>query len=171
VSEEQKAAGVKVLKDRNFLGRTLNIGPPARQRILEQLRRDVEFLRARNRIDYSLLLGVALVNGMREKPSKLESEQWPTPERRGMPSMIVRGNTIAPGDEAFFLGVIDVLQKYTDRKKAEAAVKGIQYRLQHAYKAVQGRVSHISENRNAVSAASPTTYAGRFMKFMEEYIV
>mmetsp|Transcript_35072 Transcript_35072/g.69322 ORF Transcript_35072/g.69322 Transcript_35072/m.69322 type:complete len:634 (-) Transcript_35072:80-1981(-) len=169
VSEEQRAAGVKVLKDRNFLGRMLNIGPHAKKRILDQLCRDVEFLRARNRIDYSLLLGVALVNSMREKPSKDESDQWPTPERRGLRSMTVRGNTTVPGEEAFFLGIIDVLQKYTDRKKAEAAVKGIQFRLQHAYKAVKARTSNISDSRNAVSAASPTTYADRFVKFMKEY--
>ncbi|TXT05055.1 hypothetical protein VHUM_03875 [Vanrija humicola] len=60
-SAEKLAANPKtVLKDKNWVnrGRTLELGPEKRALFTEQLRRDMEFLRKINVMDYSLLVGI-----------------------------------------------------------------------------------------------------------------
>ncbi|WOO84601.1 Phosphatidylinositol 4-phosphate 5-kinase its3 [Vanrija pseudolonga] len=60
-SAEKLAANPKtVLKDKNWVnrGRTLELGPEKRALFTEQLRRDMEFLRRINVMDYSLLVGI-----------------------------------------------------------------------------------------------------------------
>ena len=49
-----------VLKDKNWVnrGRTLELGPEKRALFSEQLRRDMEFLKAMKVMDYSLLVGI-----------------------------------------------------------------------------------------------------------------
>eukprot|EP00435_Cladocopium_sp_Y103_P023620 s436_g5.t1 len=54
VTAEQRASGVEVLKDRNFLERQpLRLASPE---LLAQMEKDVDFLEQHGRIDYSLLL-------------------------------------------------------------------------------------------------------------------
>jgi len=86
VTEKEKAGGVSVLKDRNFIGRSLKIGADSRARLLGQLRRDVKFLEDHDRIDYSLLLGVASVHAVNQEP-----QHWPTPDCHGLPSSSAKG--------------------------------------------------------------------------------
>jgi len=49
----------------------------------------------------------------------------------------------------FFIGIIDILMKYTIRKQLEHAYKGLKY------------------DKNAISAVSPPAYAERFFNFMK----
>merc|ERR1712178_29817 len=68
VTEKQRTKGIKVLKDRNFLNRTLNVGEKLKPQLLDQLRRDLDFLKLKGRIDYSLLLGVASIDDVKQLP-------------------------------------------------------------------------------------------------------
>lgn len=59
--EEKAALNPRaVLKDLNWIhrGRTLELGPEKRALLTEQIRRDVELLKAINVMDYSLLIGI-----------------------------------------------------------------------------------------------------------------
>lgn len=52
----------------------------------------------------------------------------------------------------YFIGIIDILQKYNTKKKLEHGIKSVAY------------------NPNEISAVDPTHYAKRFYKFMKEVI-
>jgi len=58
--EKAKKNPRAVLKDKNWVnrGRTLELGPEKRALLSEQLRRDMEFLKRKNVMDYSLLVGI-----------------------------------------------------------------------------------------------------------------
>merc|ERR1712039_286936 len=126
-----------------------------KSRLLEQFHRDTDFLWERNRIDYSLLLGVATVDAVQEKPNKNAKKQWPTPERQGVKS-------IGGENEVFFMGIIDVLQEYTMKKMAENAVKGLKFEVDQMTKHNSG----IANRDNAVSAVNASHYAMRFCTYI-----
>lgn len=58
--EKAKQNPKAVLKDKNWVnrGRVLELGPEKRALLSEQLRRDMQFLRAAKVMDYSLLVGI-----------------------------------------------------------------------------------------------------------------
>lgn len=58
---------------------------------------------------------------------------------------------LRPGDEIYFLGIIDILQQYDLRKMGETAVKSL---------------VHPSKD---ISAVSPHFYAQRFVRFLEQH--
>ncbi|KAJ8454422.1 hypothetical protein ONZ45_g19313 [Pleurotus djamor] len=77
-----------VLKDINWIkrGRELELGPEKRALLTEQLRRDKEFLKEVNVMDYSLLVGIHDVKrgnreGVRSETLKVFSPDLPTPRR------------------------------------------------------------------------------------------
>merc|ERR1712190_192034 len=134
VSEKQRAQGVETLKDRNFLDRPLglNVGSILKELLSKELRRDVAFLEELGRIDYSLLLAVAHVDDLKFNmiPDERE-EQWPTVEAGGIQSALADGSV---GDEVFYMGIIDVLQAYTNKKVLENKLKTMKYGLKSIVK-------------------------------------
>ncbi|SPR00499.1 unnamed protein product (mitochondrion) [Plasmodiophora brassicae] len=54
-----------------------------------------------------------------------------------------------PGNVVFFLGIIDILQRYNLRKRAEHSWKALKY------------------DKNTISAVSPTVYCNRFLEFVK----
>lgn len=192
VSDEEIAEkGTKVLKDRNILNRTFTMDGTVSVKMVNMLKRDAKFLHERDRIDYSLLLGIQDMTHVTKLPVKDVSKQWPSPEGGGVKSE-------DPG-EVLFLGIIDILQPYTNKKRMEGVLK----RNQHRAKAMKeglldltGSVNRklrqsekIQNNRqtttlddsfgepiecdtaHAVSAASPGDYADRFTEFLESLMM
>ena len=62
VTDEEKEAGVSVLKDVNFVlaGQRLKLGPTFGPSLVTQLRKDTDWLKAHAIMDYSLLVGISL---------------------------------------------------------------------------------------------------------------
>lgn len=60
---------------------------------------------------------------------------------------------VTPRDEVYYLGIIDILQVYNARKRAEHLFKSFRY------------------DSNAISAIAPDAYAKRFCEYMDKCIV
>ena len=62
VTDEEKEAGVSVLKDVNFVlaGQRLKLGPTIGPLLVTQLQKDTDWLKAHAIMDYSLLVGISL---------------------------------------------------------------------------------------------------------------
>merc|ERR1711920_1088332 len=83
------------------------------------------FLHKRDRIDYSLLLGLQSTSALDIVPNSA-NKQWPTPEGNGLKSTASSGEA---EDEVIFMGIIDILQSYTTRKMLEGMVKRTLHRV------------------------------------------
>ncbi|CAK9057670.1 unnamed protein product [Durusdinium trenchii] len=139
VSAAQRASGVEVLKDRNFLERA----PlrPSEKKLVVQLEKDVDFLEKHGRIDYSLLLGVARASQV--KGQALES---------GIQTLAADGT---PGEEVLYMGIIDILQEYSNTKAMESTLKSLKYSLKKNFR----KQSTLSDLSTAVSSMPPPDYA------------
>jgi len=181
VTEEEKKAGTKVLKDRNILNRKFDIAEQLSMKIIEMIKRDAKFLHERDRIDYSLLLGIQPLASAEVKPKALD-DQWPSRESHGAKS------TSPGGDEVLYMGIIDILQPYTEKKRWEGIYKRGLHRskeVTHTIVALPGDLAALalfpilgsSEAKEtekpsvgvdvAVSAAHAVDYASRFVDFLE----
>ncbi|KAJ9471140.1 putative phosphatidylinositol 4-phosphate 5-kinase MSS4 [Diplonema papillatum] len=107
------AAAPVVLKDNDLKGRRIRLCEETRNRVLTAMQRDAAYLQKQNVVDYSLLVGI--------KPGKhhaaSDNAEASDP---GYPSVPGSGD-----DEAYYLGIIDILQVYNSLKKFETAFKGM----------------------------------------------
>ncbi|KAH3235465.1 hypothetical protein KXV30_007930 [Aspergillus fumigatus] len=156
------------LKDLNWLrrGRHLECGPSKRQFFLAQLERDVELLKKLKIMDYSLLLeNERKARELRmlikkERPVPLDKAAAKMPEEilderqyhvfyaddGGFRATHENGQ---PGDEIYYLGIIDCLTHYGTVKKLENFFKGL------------------SHDRGQISPIPPESYGDRFVKFIK----
>ena len=147
VTAEQKANGVEVLKDRNFLERQpVRLASPE---LLVQLEKDVDFLQKHGRIDYSLLLGVSLSSSAKQVGGS------------GIATLSADGRD---GGEMLYMGIIDILQEYTNTKAMESTLKSLKYSLKKSFR----KQSTVSDISTAVSSMPPPHYAKRFLDFMKQ---
>ncbi len=176
-SEKDKAKETQMLKDLDMMERPWPIdfghqkGP-----FMDQMARDVDFLRTKGVMDYSLLLGICPTPNNPALARSLAPGSHP-----GFPQRILSyflgppshgpgaphaaggghgnskslGGWVVPhpqGREVYIAGVIDVLQLYNRRKQAETLLKSVVYK------------------RDAISAVDPVLYASRFLNFCERMI-
>jgi len=182
-SEKDKAKEIGgILKDLDLLERRWPIDfGPEKGKFLRQMSRDVDFLRAKGVMDYSLLLGVCPVpvgragmvrglgggggeggrGGGAGFPSRVLSYFLGPPggeggrEGGGGGGGKSQGGWVVvhpEGREVYVAGVIDVLQLYNRRKMAETLLKSVVYK------------------REAISAVDPVLYASRFLQFVERVV-
>jgi len=160
VSDEQRENGVQVLKDRNFVNRgKWQVGEHQKQALDEMMRIDIKFLQQRDRMDYSLLLGIASISSVKELPVENLQQQWPTVECRGMQSILPSGS---PGDEVYYCGIIDILQPYTVRKALESNIKKGLHMAMTTFKSDE----YGATTDNSVSAMPASQYGQRFIEFL-----
>lgn len=153
VTAEQRASGVEVLKDRNFLERQpLRLASPE---LLAQMEKDVDFLEQHGRIDYSLLLGVSVTS-----EEKLQAGSSGSSGASGIRTISADGKE----GEVLYMGIIDILQEYTNTKAMESRLKSFQYSLKKNFR----RQSNVSDVSTAVSSMPPSHYAKRFLDFMRQ---
>ncbi|OQR92034.1 phosphatidylinositol-4-phosphate-5-kinase (PIPK-C) [Thraustotheca clavata] len=216
-AEEKKNRGV--LKDNDLVDEEihLSLGPARRAMLLEQLRKDVAFLKRMKIMDYSLLVGIhdsrqeilapnakiaatSKEIDLVEQKKKLQQLQLPTVFGCSAESTIQLDDDEDSGDEGldidpsvppptsprvdaankeptgsvfckdfggvrgrrsdgkkngfvYFVGIIDILQQYNTRKRAETFFKGFQH------------------NAKEISSVDPDLYGNRFLDFMEKYVL
>lgn len=128
------------------------------QRFLEQLHADSQFLAQHNVMDYSLLVGVHYDNDEGKEKTRKKLVEWTRyyAEDSSFKSLFqVDGSGMAGWNidtktrEVYFIGIIDILQKYTPKKKIEHFFKSIPYKA------------------NTVSVVEPSYYARRFYNFIK----
>lgn len=113
------------------------------------MEKDVDFLEQHGRIDYSLLLGVSVT-----------SEEKPQAGAKGIRTISADGKE----GEVLYMGIIDILQEYTNTKAMESRLKSFQYSLKKNFR----RQSNVSDISTAVSSMPPSHYAKRFLDFMRQ---
>ncbi|KAM6170245.1 phosphatidylinositol 4-phosphate 5-kinase-like protein 1 isoform 2-T2 [Rhynchocyon petersi] len=154
---------VLVLKDLNFQGKTINLGPQ-RSWLLRQMELDTAFLRELNVLDYSLLMafqglhedergpGSNLIFCMARSVQETPSPEDPGSQNRRLLLDVPNALHILDGpDQRYFLGLVDL-----------ATVYGFRKRLEHLWKTLRypGRT---------FSTVSPAHYARRLCQWVEAH--
>jgi len=168
-SWEQRSAGAQFKKNpRRTVGKDLDFGEqriyvPANmcQTILETLEKDSKFLASNHLIDYSLLLGIhdSNIDGVFVAHAPLSRDSTFTRDNYSIKRTSIDGPLIGhfelvDGSKGV-IGVIDILQQYTWRKKLERYVK----------------IYLLCNELEGVSVADPSFYANRFMNKMRKVFV
>lgn len=132
-----------VLKDLDLLDShsRLRLGSRRKRILIDQLSADVDFLRRRALMDYSLLVAI---HRTRMPPLALLAHALSIIRRRGSDGLPSQS-----GRELYFVGVIDVLQRYTLRKFFETQIKSLRH------------------STAEISCVPPAQYAERFCGFVE----
>ena len=169
VSKAEIEAGVKVLKDVNFVmsGSKVRLGTILGPEFEDQLKKDVKWLKDNHIMDYSLLLGIAQ-NGPESNPQGGEAVAPSSESALGKKAEPFRskwqqenGGTIARRDDdslgthTYFLSIIDILQEYNLKKKIE-----------HNYKA-----KVLRKDPYALSAVNSQIYGNRFVDFIFKEVI
>ncbi|XP_057404770.1 phosphatidylinositol 4-phosphate 5-kinase-like protein 1 isoform X2 [Balaenoptera acutorostrata] len=154
---------VLVLKDLNFQGKTINLGPQ-RSWLLRQMELDTAFLRELNVLDYSLLMafqrlhedergpGSSLIFRTARSTRGVQSLEEPEAQnRRLLPDAPNALHILDGPEQRYFLGLVDL-----------ATVYGLRKRLEHLWKTLRypGRT---------FSTVSPTRYARRLCQWVEAH--
>ena len=118
----------KIMKDMD-LKKYIILSSENRYKILKQLERDTMFLSSCNIMDYSLLLGIyylkiAQCNPMRpynnnKSPQSSPSQQSSSSNENKLDELVFGGGVqaqIIEGPGVYYMGIIDILQKYTLKK-------------------------------------------------------
>ncbi|XP_037348566.1 phosphatidylinositol 4-phosphate 5-kinase-like protein 1 [Talpa occidentalis] len=152
-----------VLKDLNFQGKTINLGPQ-RTWLLRQMELDTAFLQELNVLDYSLLMAFQrLHEDERDHGSSLifctarsmqgvqGPQQLETQNRRLLPDASNALHILDGPEQRYFLGLVDL-----------ATVYGLRKRLEHLWKTLRypGRT---------FSTVSPAHYARRLCQWVEAH--
>ncbi|XP_070452301.1 phosphatidylinositol 4-phosphate 5-kinase-like protein 1 isoform X1 [Equus przewalskii] len=154
---------VLVLKDLNFEGKTINLGPQ-RSWFLRQMELDTAFLRELNVLDYSLLmafqrlhedekgLGSSLIFRTVRSVRGIQSpEESGAQNRRLLPDAPNALHIVDGPEQRYFLGLVDLVTVY-----------GLRKRLEHLWKTLRypGRT---------FSTVSPACYARRLCQWAEAH--
>ncbi|KAL0490576.1 hypothetical protein AKO1_009576 [Acrasis kona] len=129
-------SGIGVLKDLDWLDNKskIKIKNEDRTRLLMQIEKDVKFLELNNIIDYSLLVGI--------HRSDLCLNN------------VTDGGVLSEdGKEVYYMGIIDTLITYGDKKA-----------LEHHFK------SFLTGNEHGKSVVPPNEYASRFLLFTGSFV-
>ncbi|XP_076043091.1 phosphatidylinositol 5-phosphate 4-kinase isoform X2 [Oratosquilla oratoria] len=185
-SPKELEKNLPTLKDNNFIkdGTKIYIGEEAKERLLETLTADVEFLMKLHLMDYSLLLGIHdIARAEHEGNSYHDSEEEaieeeeeecsavPTPPDSPQTSgrdrlasngainpdveiYAIESNENAPNREIYFMALIDVLTHYGVKKQAAKAAKTVKY----------------GSSADGISTVEPDQYGRRFLEFMQQAI-
>jgi hypothetical protein len=167
VTQREIDNGTSVLKDLNFKTK-IYLSPTMKASFLETMKNDANFLRVSNIMDYSLLLGINNDGKLNGKKDVLPPPQHPTlwqKEQGGILASGVGGGSSGDSggekssekEATYFLGIIDILQKYNLKKK-----------LENAYKS--RREKRKGKDPEAISAVGSSVYARRFEKYIESLV-
>eukprot|EP01102_Stenamoeba_stenopodia_P009426 TRINITY_DN2776_c0_g1_i1.p1 TRINITY_DN2776_c0_g1~~TRINITY_DN2776_c0_g1_i1.p1 ORF type:complete len:698 (+),score=192.80 TRINITY_DN2776_c0_g1_i1:263-2356(+) len=163
VGEAKKKEPNVILKDLDLDGRYICLGPEKRSIFFEQLEKDCKYLESRNIMDYSLLLGIHIVN--KDEPEEVDSDMVMHEDLdEVVPRFVPQQTTVftqdaggygatdehnQPVGEVYFMGIIDILQPYNMKK-----------RLEHTFKS-------ISQPETEISSVEPHFYGQRFLTFIK----
>jgi len=133
-------------KDLNWMeaGRRLHFGSSMATPFLTQLKKDVEFLRSLDIIDYSLIVGI----------SEKAPTHYSTPKERSIFQRHSGGILSFDHRHVYYVGIIDCLITYNLKKKAEKFVKAL-----------------YTGDEESVSVTTPQHYASRFTIFMQDQLM
>lgn len=157
----------QILKDLDLLRRPVPVDFGAQKGpFMEQVHRDLAFLRVCGVMDYSLLVGVCRAHtspaaanraqhfSQRVMSALLGPPHDPLAVAASHPHLLSGGWMVrsSQSHEGYLCGIIDILQMYNTRKRAETLIKSVVH------------------SKHSISAVDPTTYANRFVGFLDRVI-
>jgi 1-phosphatidylinositol-4-phosphate 5-kinase len=125
------------VKKDNDLKQSFPIGT-LRDEIINQMHHDVIFLQNHSLLDYSLLVGV------HEREANAE-------EKAPKTNLLSKRIESSDGKQVYYIGIIDLLTEFNDRKKLEYVGKSIIHPV----------------NSSQLSVQHPKAYGQRFIEYME----
>lgn len=138
-TEEEKKK--MILKDNDFLAykTKINLGKDLKNEFLSNLMEDCKFLTSLEIMDYSLLLGISEL----KEEDKFENDGK---------TKFTRMKSF-DSKQKYYLGVIDILQKWNLKKIAELSLKSVKY------------------DKTEISSVPPKEYSQRFYDFISNSII
>lgn len=138
----QAREGERVLKDLDILHkkRTLNLTERQKIQFLKQISKDSLFLQYHKIMDYSLLLGI----------KNIEKEKVIFDSRGKSQFQYLESQD---SQEAYFIGIIDILQLWNLKKQAEMQLKSL------------------SSEKSGLSSVPPIEYSTRFQNFIKNIVI
>jgi tetratricopeptide (TPR) repeat protein len=152
-SEKELKKNNPILKDNDIREGDIHMFPSLKHKFFQRLVADIRFLKENDIIDYSLLLGVHKVPN-EERRVLLEAPPDNT-DFFGAYYHVCYSDDYA---EMYFMGIIDILQRYNNRKQIEKALKT-------GMSALKSKLS--KRNKEKVSVQKPFKYSRRFEQFMK----
>lgn len=178
-TREEKMKQTCTQKDLD-INRPIVVGSQRRTLLMQQMKKDCDFLKRAMIMDYSLLIGIHVVSSAPPATSKRgEDNNVTTPLLEPLSGGVPPGNPSSVAEESMFdgrcftadqggmlsscevngrqeiyyIGIIDILQEYTLWKRSETVVQGF------------------LSDRKRISSVHPTDYAARFYSFMSALLV
>ncbi|KAL0480805.1 PIP5K6 [Acrasis kona] len=145
-SEKELSNKNPILKDNDINEGDIRLTPQLKKRLYERIVADVRFLKQNDIIDYSLLMGVHSTsceeNGDNQKFFGAYNQACYSIDR----------------GEVYLIGIIDILQRYNNRKQLEKALKT-------GMSALKSKIS--KREKEKVSVQKPFKYSRRFEQFIK----
>lgn len=156
---------------------------PNRRNVIQQLRRDVDFLAQQNMLDYSLLIGVFSATANRGPPNNplrlpvSELDDWKGGPLFGKPCQLSARDRLDDERQNMYLfGIIDITERTRIKWILEGPTKhclgwkgGLFYCLYHC--CCCGCHGNPRFNPDGATSVDPETYALRFQEFMEKVVL
>lgn len=139
----QAREGERVLKDLDILHkkRTLNLTERQKIQFIKQISKDASFLEKHKIMDYSLLLGIKML-------SEKDKVVFDSKGKSQYQYLVSQDN-----QEAYFIGIIDILQLWNLKKQAEMQLKSL------------------SSEKSGLSSVPPIEYSTRFQNFIKNIVI
>jgi len=152
ISKDADPGKLKAGMDKD-LKRPMKLDPQRKQIFIDQISKDALFLCSVNIMDYSLLLGFHFLTPEGSSNEMSEIAQMPSDSRNFRQEDLSRHQS-TDGKEIYYTGIIDILQLYNKRKKAERFMK----------------VYILGKDKLGLSSMPPQSYAKRFINAMENLV-
>ncbi|KAK3233330.1 hypothetical protein CYMTET_56365 [Cymbomonas tetramitiformis] len=163
------------LKDLDWLNRkqTIALTREDEGAVLQQLQFDSAFLTRHNIMDQSLLLCIHRTSWVRRITAFVHWIRIRFCKQRHSPSRFHSFQGGIPNisyKEVYYFGIIDVLQSYNYRKKAENALKSFTSGARGIVTEEEIDLQDFAAKHSRHSAVAPEAYEARFLAFMREHV-
>ena len=165
-TDEIKEKSGEILKDLNFIENDvrMEISRDNKSKIFhQQIFKDCQWFEKHLIMDYSLLVGIANVNHIKndsdidnDSDNEIKSNHSDNNNNNNNNNIFYQyhGGILSDNKkEIYYLGIIDILQKYNKKKKMAAFVKGIKY------------------EQITLSTVPPDIYSKRFCQFFKDRVL
>jgi tetratricopeptide (TPR) repeat protein len=150
-SEKELKKHNPILKDNDVNEGEIKLSPALKRKFFERIVADVRFLKENDIIDYSLLLGVHVTSPQDRQHLKAEQND-------NFFGAYYHTCYAHDYSEIYYMGIIDILQRYNSRKQLEKTLK-------EGVSVLKSKLS--KKTKESASVQKPFKYSRRFEQFMK----
>ena len=158
-SESERKKKSPILKDKDINQGDVKLNLTLKQNFYRRLENDIIFLQENDIMDYSLLLGIHNHEQRSSEENRMVSKfRLPQPDDTSFSGRQKNYCSSLDGKEIYFLGIIDILQRYNSRKQVEKVVKS-------GMQSLKAKIRNVTKEK--VSVEKPFKYGQRFENFLK----